>query len=842
MTQTEDATYGIKIDHNGSRHPLRDKSAKMAVRIVMPKRKYHIMKNTIKDILSPSGTEVNIIPVMQGEGFMKIDETELPDSLPILALRNAVMFPGTVYPITIGREKSIRLIEDAEKNNNYIGAVPQTDISVEDPKKEDLYRYGTVSKILKTLEMPDGTITAILQGFKRFEIDSITEYEPYMLGMVHYLNDIVPDQNGKDVRMIGESIKDKAVTMIKMSAYMPREAASALKSIDNFEFLVNFVASTMEAENFMDKVELLQYGDVKERAMKLLTVLDTQIELLKIKQDINQKVKTEIDQQQREYYLNSQLKTIQEELGMDEMEDFEKLRARAEEKIWPDSVKEIFEKEMAKLERYNPSSPEYSIQFNYIQFMLDLPWGEMSQDNLDLKHAQKILDEDHFGLETVKDRIIEYLAVLKLKGNMKSPILCLYGPPGVGKTSLGKSIARALGRKYIRIALGGVHDESEIRGHRKTYVGALPGRILNGINRAGTSNPVIVLDEIDKISSDIKGDPSSALLEALDPEQNTTFHDNYLDIDYDLSNVLFITTANNTATIQPALRDRMEMISVSGYLAEEKMCIAKDYLIPRQLEEHGLDRKQLRIDKSALTAIIDRYTRESGVRGLEKQIAKIARVTAKKIALGEDYPKVIKKEHLKEYLGLPTNFHDVQKGNEAPGVVTGLAWTEMGGEILFIESSVSNGKGVLTMTGNLGDVMKESATIAWQYIKAHPEMAKITSEEFDKKDIHVHVPEGAVPKDGPSAGITMVSSMVSALRKQQVRSGIAMTGEMTLRGRVLPVGGIKEKILAAKRSGIHTIIISEDNRKDIEDIKEIYIKGLEFIYVKSIEDVMKVIF
>ena len=804
-------------------------------------RKYS-MKDIIKDILSPSGTEVNIIPVMQGEGFMKVDEAELPDSLPILALRNAVMFPGTVYPITIGREKSIRLIEDAEKNNRYIGAVPQTDISVEDPKKEDLYRYGTVSKILKTLEMPDGTITAILQGFKRFEIESITEYEPYMLGMVHYLNDTTPDATDKNVKMIGEALKEKAVTAIKMSSYMPREAATALRSIDNFEFLVNFIGSTLEVENFMDKVELLQYGDLKERAMKLLAVLDTQIELLKIKQDINQKVKTEIDQQQREYYLNSQLRTIQEELGMDEMEDFERLRARAEEKIWPESVKEIFEKEMAKLERYNPSSPEYSIQFNYIQFMLDLPWGEMSQDNLDLKHAQKVLDEDHFGLETVKERIIEYLAVLKLKGNMKSPILCLYGPPGVGKTSLGKSIARALGRKYVRIALGGVHDESEIRGHRKTYVGALPGRILNGINRAGTSNPVIVLDEVDKINSDIKGDPSSALLEALDPEQNTTFHDNYLDIDYDLSHVLFITTANNTSTIQPALRDRMEMIPVTGYLAEEKMSIAKDYLIPRQLEEHGLDKKQLRIDKAALAAIIDQYTRESGVRGLEKQIAKIARVTAKKIALEEDYPKVIKKEHLKEYLGLPTNFHDVQKGNEAPGVVTGLAWTEMGGEILFIESSISNGKGVQTMTGNLGDVMKESATIAYQYIKAHPEMANMTSEEFAQKDIHVHVPEGAVPKDGPSAGITMVSSMVSALRGQQVKSGIAMTGEMTLRGRVLPVGGIKEKILAAKRSGIHTIIISEDNRKDVEDIKEIYVKGLSFIYVKTIDDVMKAIF
>ena len=796
----------------------------------------------INDIMAPAGAEVSIIPVMQGEGFLKVDESELPDSLPLLALRNAVLFPGTVYPITIGREKSIKLIEDAERNNAYIGAVPQNDISVEDPKKEDLYSFGTVAKILKTLEMPDGTLTAILQGVKRFEIETVTEYEPYMLGQVHYLSDSTPDSGDKNIRMIAETLKDKATTILRMSAYVPREAVTALRSIDSFEFLVNFVATTIEVENFMDKVELLQYSDLKTRAMKLLAVLDTQIELLKIKQDINQKVKTEIDQQQREYYLNSQLRTIQEELGMDEMEEFDQLRQKAEEKVWPASVQEIFEKEMAKLERYNPSSPDYSIQYNYIQFMLDLPWGEMSVDNLDLKNAQKVLDHDHFGLETVKERIIEYLAVLKLKGDMKSPILCLYGPPGVGKTSLGKSIAKALGRKYVRIALGGVHDESEIRGHRKTYVGALPGRILNAINKAGTSNPVIVLDEIDKISSDFKGDPSSALLEALDPEQNTTFHDNYLDIDYDLSNVLFITTANTTSTIQPALRDRMEMIPVSGYLAEEKMYIAKDYLIPKQLKEHGIDKKQLRIDKKALEAIINEYTRESGVRGLEKQIAKIARVTAKKIALEEDYPKVIRKEHLKEYLGLPTNFHDMQKGNEAPGVVTGLAWTEMGGEILFIESSVSTGKGVLTMTGNLGDVMKESATIGYQYIKAHPEMAKMDSETFATKDIHVHVPEGAVPKDGPSAGITMVSSMVSALRGEQVRSGIAMTGEMTLRGRVLPVGGIKEKILAAKRSGIHTIIISEDNRKDVEDIKEIYVKGLTFVYVRTIDDVIKYIF
>ena len=799
------------------------------------------MKDIMNDIMSAAGAEVSIIPVVQGEGVMKIDESQLPDSLPILALRNAVLFPGTVYPITIGREKSIRLIEDAERNNTFIGAVPQNDLAVEDPHKEDLYGYGTVAKIVKTLEMPDGTITAILQGYKRFMVESIYDYEPYMIGRVHYLDDIVPE-NDVQTKIVADSLKEKALQIVRSSALVPREAANALKGIDNFEFLVNFIATTIEIENYMDKVELLQWGDLSVRAMKLLSVLDTQVELQKIKQEINQKVKSEIDQQQREYFLNNQLKTIQEELGMDDVEEFAQLRARAEEKLWPASVQEIFDKEIAKLERYNPSSPDYSIQYNYIQFMLDLPWGQITNDNLDLKNAQKVLDEDHYGLDKVKERIIEYLAVLKLKGNMKSPILCLYGPPGVGKTSLGKSVARALGRKYVRIALGGVHDESEIRGHRKTYVGALPGRILNGINRAGTSNPVIVLDEIDKISSDFKGDPSSALLEALDPEQNTAFHDNYLDIDYDLSEVLFITTANNIENIQPALKDRMEMINVSGYLAEEKLEIAKNYLVPKQLTEHGLEKSQLKFSKEALASIIDEYTRESGVRGLERQIAKAARVTAKKIALDEKYPKTLKPAHLREYLGLPTNTHDMQKGNEAPGVVTGLAWTSMGGEILFIESSVSKGKGVLSMTGNLGDVMKESAQIAFQYIKAHPEMTGLTYEEFIEKDIHVHVPEGAVPKDGPSAGITMVSSMVSAYRQQKVKSGIAMTGEMTLRGRVLPVGGIKEKILAAKRSGIHTIVISKENRKDVEDIKEIYIKGLTFVYVDNIKDVIDFIF
>ena len=793
-------------------------------------------------MFSPGATEVNIIPVMSGEGPLKINEADLPDTLPILALRNAVIFPGTVYPITIGREKSMHLVSEAQESGMFIGAVPQVNLAEENPRTEaDFFDNGTVCKVLKTFEMPDGTVTALLQGFKRLRLDRIVGTEPYIRARVHYLDDIEPDMEDPKNKIIADLLKESASNYIKAASFAPKEVVSALRGIEDFGFLVNFIATTVEIENYQDKVTLLKYDDVKERAMALLSLLSSQMELLRIKQEINSKVKTEIDQQQREYYLNNQLRTIQEELGMDEDDDINQLRAAAEKKEWPASVGEIFEKELAKLGRFNPSAPEYSIQYAYLQFMLDLPWYHMSEDNLDLAHAQKVLDEDHFGLDSVKDRIIEYLAVLKLKGNMKSPILCLYGPPGVGKTSLGKSIARALGRQYVRISLGGMHDEAEIRGHRKTYVGALPGRILSGISRAGTSNPVVVLDEIDKVGADFKGDPSSALLEALDPEQNTAFHDNYLDVDYDLSNVLFITTANSTATIQPALLDRMEVINVTGYLAEEKMEIAKKFLVPKQLKEHGID-AAISIHKPALRTIIDEYTHESGVRGLEKQIAKIARVTAKKIALGEPYPTVIKKEHLREYLGLPTAFHDMQKGNEAPGVVTGLAWTSLGGEILFVESQASEGKGVQTMTGNLGDVMKESATIGYQYIKAHPQLAGLTAEEFAKKDIHVHVPEGATPKDGPSAGITMVSSMVSALRGQAVRSGIAMTGEMTLRGRVLPVGGIKEKILAAKRAGVHTIVISEENRKDVEDIKEIYRKGLTFVYVKTIDDVIGYIF
>ncbi|MBO7321555.1 MAG: endopeptidase La [Bacteroidales bacterium] len=787
--------------------------------------------------------DVNILPVVNMDSIQNLDEKELPEVLPILTLRNAVLFPATVIPIAVGREKSIKLVRDAYKSGKILGAVAQIDNEVEHPAIIDLFDIGTLGRILKIIEMPDGSITAIIQGVKRFKIVEQTASEPYLFAKVNYLNDILAKKNDKEMEAVAENIKDLAMQIIKSSPHLPQEAGFAIKNLEGYEFLTNFIASSMDIDDVFEKMGLLKESHVKVRAMKLLEILNRQMDILTLKNDIQQKVRTEMDQQQREYYLNNQLKTIQEELGIDsEGSDINELRLKAEGKKWPQHAADAFESELRKLERTNVNSPDYNVQYQYVKLLVDLPWDELTQDNLDLAHAQKVLDKDHFGLDSVKERIIEYLAVLKLKGDMKSPILCLYGPPGVGKTSLGKSIARALGRKYGRISLGGLHDESEIRGHRKTYIGAMPGRIIQNIKKAGSSNPVIVLDEIDKISKDFKGDPAYALLEVLDPEQNNTFHDNYLDIDYDLSKVLFITTANNISTIHPALKDRMEMIPVNGYLAEEKVSIAQGYLVPKQLEAHGLKKSQFKINKAAINKVIDEYTRESGVRGLDKQIAKLARVSAKKIAIEEETQVSITPEKVREILGIPTNSHDMQKGNEAPGVVTGLAWTEMGGEILFVECSLSEGKGNLTMTGNLGDVMKESTTIAFQYIKAHPELLNLTTEDIMKRDIHIHVPEGAIPKDGPSAGITMVSAMASAYMGKMVKSKIAMTGEMTLRGKVLPVGGIKEKILAAKRAGIDTIILSKENEKDINEIKEMYIKGLNFIYVNNISEVLKAIF
>lgn len=789
------------------------------------------------------GDDVNIIPVMSFEGNQEIRDINMPDTLPILALRNAVLFPDTIIPITVGREKSVKLVRDVYSKDKILGAVAQKDARVEDPSPEDLFETGTLARIIKIIEMPDGGTTIILQGIKRFKILDILFTKPYFTASVKYLEEEISKRASKELDAIASSIKDNALQIIKLSPNLPQEAAFAIKNIEGHSFLVNFIASSMEIENPLDKMSLLRENKLKQRALKLLELLNKHIDLLKIKDDIQQKVRTEIDQQQREYYLNNQLKTIQEELGINNnIQEFNDLRQMAKDKLWPKYVAETFDKELQKLERTNPNSPDYNIQLSYVKFLIELPWNETSQDNLDLPHAKKILDQDHFGLEQVKERIIEHLAVLKLKGDMKSPILCLYGPPGVGKTSLGKSIAKALGRKYGRISLGGLHDESEIRGHRRTYIGAMPGRIINAIKKSGTSNPLIVLDEIDKVSSDFRGDPASALLEVLDPEQNTTFHDNYLDLDYDLSKVLFLTTANNIQSIHPALRDRMEMINVSGYLAEEKRYIAKDHLLPKQRESHGLTKDQLKISSKGLDTIIDEYTRESGVRGLDKQIAKIARVTAKKIAFNEELSPILGSAEVREILGIPTNQHDMQKGNEAPGVVTGLAWTQNGGEILFIECSTSKGKGNLSSTGNLGDVMKESSVIAYQYLKSHPDLLGMTHKEFIEIDLHIHVPEGAIPKDGPSAGITMVSAMASALMKKKTRSGIAMTGEITLRGRLLPVGGIKEKILAAKRAGIKTILLSEENEKDIKEIKEIYIKGLEFKFFKTIQEVLDFIF
>ena len=789
------------------------------------------------------GGDINILPVMSIEANAKTDKIEVPQTLPILAMRDSVLFPGTILPVTIGRDKSVKLVRALYKTTRIIGTATQVDVHKDDPRQADLYETGCSARILKLIEMPDGALTAVLQGIRRFRIVQIIAEDPYIIGTIENIPDIFPAKDDKDIKALSDSIKESALRIVKYSSSFAAESEFAIKNIDSFEFLTNFIASTLDNEVVADKIKLLMESDIKQRAYKLLAVLSKQIEILKIKDDIQQKVKSEMDQQQREYYLNNQLKTIQEELGMSgNSKDVSDLAKKASKKDWPEYAKKEFDRGISRLEKMNPNTPDYNVELNYLEFLVGLPWNETTKDNLDLKHAQQVLDEDHYGLEKIKERIVEFLAVLKLRGNMKSPIICLYGPPGTGKTSLGKSIARALGRKYQRISLGGLHDESEIRGHRKTYIGAMAGRIMQAINRAGTSNPVIVLDEIDKVSNDYHGDPSSALLEVLDPEQNTTFHDNYLDIDYDLSRVLFITTANNTTTIQAALKDRMEMIPLSGYLAEEKFHIATGYLVPKQMKEHGLKDGQLALTEDAINEIIDEYTRESGVRQLDKQIAKIARHQAMKVAMNEKVPKKIEVKDVKEILGLPTNQHELQKDNEAPGVVTGLAWTEMGGEILFVECIRSEGKGMLSTTGNLGDVMKESATIAYQWLKANPKILGMTTQQLKKYDLHVHVPEGAIPKDGPSAGITMVSAMASALTGKKVKSKIAMTGEMTLRGKVLPVGGIKEKILAAKRAGVTTIVLSQDNRKDIAEIKPIYIKGLKFKYVKTIDEVIQFIF
>jgi len=787
--------------------------------------------------------KMTVIPLME----MQVDESpentredDFPKTLPLLILRNAVLFPGTLIPITVGREKSIKLVRESYSGDKWVGTVTQLDPQEDNPGPDEISTYGCLSKILKIIEMPEGGITVILHGSRRFKIDRIVQSEPYFAAEIEYQPELLPKEDDAGYKIVIEGIKDVASQIFQLTPSIPREAEFALKNIDNNAFLVNFVASNIYFDGTKDKLNLLAINSLKDRASLLLEYLYKHLELLKFKEQIHQKVRGEIDQQQKEYYLSNQLKTIQDELGItQDMEEIDALREKAALKTWSTEVADIFEKEMQKLERSNPHQPDYGIQLNYLQFLVDLPWGEYSKDKLDLKRARKILDHDHSGLDTVKDRILEHLAVLKLKGDLKSPILCLYGPPGVGKTSLGRSVARALGRNFARISLGGLHDESEIRGHRRTYIGAMPGRIIQSIRRSKTSNPVIVLDEIDKVGTDFRGDPSSALLEVLDPEQNNTFHDNYLDIDYDLSKVLFITTANNIGNIQPALRDRMEMIPIAGYLAEEKRLIAQKHLLPKQLEANGLTSDQLKLNKQAIDVIINEYTRESGVRNLDKQLAKIARNIAKKIAFEEEYDPSLTPDNVREILGVHRIIQDVQKGNEFPGVVTGLAWTEVGGEILFVESSLSKGKGTLTTTGNLGDVMKESAIISQQYLRAHASLLGLDPEVFEKTDIHLHVPEGAIPKDGPSAGITMICSMASAFMNKTVKTGIAMTGEITLRGRLLPVGGIKEKILAAKRSGIKTIILSDENRKDIEEIKPDFIKGLDFRFMKTIPEVLE---
>ncbi|OJV36985.1 MAG: endopeptidase La [Bacteroidales bacterium 36-12] len=761
------------------------------------------------------------------------------NEIPILPLRNMVLFPGIAMPVMIGRQKSLRLAKEVQGKKILIGVVCQKDRETDDPGMDDLYNIGVIAEVVRVLDMPDGTTTAILQGKKRFELKELTQTEPYLKGKVELLEDVVPDKKDREFEALISTIKDLTIKMLKSAGDPSRDMIFSIKNNNNVIYLVNF--SCTNVVNGAEKMELLLIGDLKDRAYRLLFILNREYQLLELKNSIQLKTHEDINQQQREYFLQQQIKTIQEELGGNINEqEIKALKAKAVKKKWSAEVAETFEKELRKLERLHPQSPDFSIQTQYVQTFVNLPWNEYSKDNFNLKHAEKVLDRDHYGLEKVKERIIEHLAVLKLKGDMKSPIICLYGPPGVGKTSLGKSVAEALNRKYVRMSLGGLHDEAEIRGHRRTYIGAMTGRIIQNILKAGTSNPVFILDEIDKITSDFKGDPAAALLEVLDPEQNNAFHDNYLDVDYDLSKVMFIATANNINSISQPLLDRMELIEVSGYIIEEKVEIAAKHLVPKQLEAHGIPKKSVKFPKKTLQVIVESYTRESGVRELDKMIAKVLRKVARKIATNEVVPESIMPEDLHEYLGAVTYNSDKYQGNEYAGVVTGLAWTSVGGEILFVESSLSKGKGSkLTLTGNLGDVMKESAMLALEYIHAHAGQFGISEDFFENWNVHVHVPEGAIPKDGPSAGVTMVTSLVSAFTQRKVKPNLAMTGEITLRGKVLPVGGIKEKILAAKRAGIKTIILCSENKKDIGEIKEEYLKGLEFHYVDDISQVIK---
>ncbi len=778
-----------------------------------------------------------VIPIVTGDTDEPIEDVKVPETLPILTLRSSVLFPGAITPITVGREKSIALVRSVNTAGGMLGAVLQRNSEIETPTPDDMYKVGTAAQIIKILEMPNGNLTVILRGLGKIEVGEYLSTEPFFVARVNTLYDSEPGENNVEFDALVESIRDVALQIVNISPTMPKEAAFAIKNIDSKRGIINFICSNMELSD-EDRQSLLEAPGLLARARKALEILVREQQLAELKNSLQEKVKQDIDRQQRDYYLQQQMRTIQEELGNTEDADIAEMRERAEKKNWPKEVFEHFSKELSKTERLNPAVAEYSVQMNYLQLLLELPWNDVTQDNLDLECARKQLDDDHFGLEEVKERILEHLAVLKLKGDLKSPILCLYGPPGVGKTSLGKSVAAALGRKFGRISLGGLHDEAEIRGHRRTYIGAMPGRVIDTIKRCGSSNPVIILDEVDKITVSNHGDPSSALLEVLDPEQNTTFHDNYIDLEYDLSKVLFIATANNVGNINPALRDRMEMINIPGYILEDKIRIAIDHLLPKQCASHGLKAGDLTLTPAIVEQIISNYTRESGVRSLDKHIAKIARARAKHIAFDEAFAPEVTAADVEKILGKPKFRNDEYDIKDMVGVVTGLAWTEVGGDILYIESLLTPGKGKISLTGNLGDVMKESATIAHEWVMAHHAELGINPEVFEKNDINIHVPEGAIPKDGPSAGITMITSITSTYTGRKVRERIAMTGETTLRGRVLPVGGVKEKILAAKRAGIDTIILSEENRKDIEEIKEEYRSGMTFHYVRTNEDVL----